>query len=1432
MRKSELNRLFVVVLLLVISSVLNAKQWIDVTDKYIKNPRYDNNNYSFWQGTPLGGYNPFDNAEHYQKNYDTYQRLEGLIPGKYRVSLDAFYRMGGADNDYSLFQSGDYSDSQHAKLYAYSSLEDNEVSIVPVSSAALDYSLGGDVSAVGPATGWWGGRGAPYVPNNMEAAKYWFEEGYYENYVECEVGSDGILTIGIRKYTTVSGDWTCIDNWQLEYYGDVVKTTSIKLESSSLSMCVLEEKALSYTIEPSNATYNTLKWTTSNSRVVSVDDNGNLKALTAGTATITATAIDGSGLKATCRITVTKPVAPNASNIVINEIMSANVDVYRDPSTNYGSWVELYNPSSQGVNLGGLYISDDPNNLKKCKTVADYGVLPANGYAILNLDHHDVWTEKSYRQIPCKLDCDGGTIIISDGTTILAQQDYPEAISRTSYARMVDGQDSWSMTGNPSPGSSNAVAGGFSTEQLSAPVISRDGGLFTGTIDFNVEIPAGAILKYTTDGTAPSLTNGDVSEDGKFVVSSTMCYRFRLFQEGYLPSRVVTRSYIYDNGNEPFPIISIVMNKDDWDGSVNGIFSYSNMGRPGNGQSSNYNANMDWDRPVNFEYITDKNEYVLSQECDIATCGGWSRAWTPHSFKLKATKVYDLENTFGYQFFDEKPFLKHKTLQIRNGGNDNGPRIKDPSIQGIVASSGLKVEHQAWQPVHVYINGESYAVLNMREPNNKHYGYANHGIDTDEMDQFEMSPDSGYVQMEGTEDAYLRWYELSENASDMDVYEDICKLVDIDEYINYMAVELYVGNWDWPQNNVKGYRDVNDGKFRFVLFDLDGAFNTDTPFNTFFGKEYYGFDRLYGYDYSQDISINGTNRYQEIKFVTIFKNMLKNEEFKKKFVDTYCLTAGSVFEPNRVREIVENMASYLATGNYVSPWSTANDVISKFSSRQNTLVSHLQSYMGLTSSKKQNVKLSSDVEGAQLQVNGIEVPTGRFSGYLYGPVTYKASAPAGYQFVGWKSGSTSPTTDVSIINRGSKWSYADSDISSKNWKTSISAFTKSGNAPFGYGKNGIATNTAGNRLAYYFGKEVSLSSAPASTDRFVMNFTIDDGVVVYVNGVEAGRYNMPSGSVGDATPAYSYAVNNPDESSLELSASLFKSGKNYIAVEVHNNSTGSSDIYWDAQLVHTMADKSGEKYMSKEPEMLIESSGTYDLVACFEPIAESELIANGTTPIKINEISAGNTMYVNDYFKKDDWIELYNTTDKPIDVAGMYLTDNEAKPQKYQIPAGVVNTVIEPHGYLIVWASKRNTLTQLHASFKLDNADECKIVLTSEDGTWSDCLTYKAHTGMQSVGLYPDGSNNVYLMDVPTIHGINTVDSYATFLSYYVPGSTDDQDSDDIASVADAQVVSKTYYTVGGMQISEESARRSPGTYIVKHTLSDGRVVTKKVLLR
>ena len=590
------------------------------------------------------------------------------------------------------------------------------------------------------------------------------------------------------------------------------------------------------------------------------------------------------------------------------------------------------------------------------------------------------------------------------------------------------------------------------------------------------------------------------------------------------------------------------------------------------------------------QVFTEDGRPAFNQEAGVEAAGGWSRAWEPHSFNIKANKIYEGVNRLDYQFFPDKPFLRHKTLKVRNGGNDTSNRIKDAAIQQVVATSGLYVETQAYRPVHIFHNGRYIGVENLREPNNKNYGLSHYGLDTDDddMDQWKMSPDSGYVQQVGDREAWDELVSLSENADDALTYEQIKGLLDIEEYCNYLAVEFYIGGSDWPQNNIKAFRERSEGqsnsRFRFVLFDTDGAFaSTTSAFNNFAGKQWYGFDRLRG---SAVRAQYGNNIYAEIQFVTLFLNLLRNEDFCKQFADQFCLVAGSVFEPTRVREVINAMVSHVNPAMQLegrSASGTASSVMSNLSSsRQQKMFGAMRDFVGLSSGDELAVSLASDLEQATLRVNGLCVPTGKFAGKLYAPVTVTASAPAGYRFTGWED------------------------------------------------------------------EEGNIVSSNAS-------FQVEDDV--------------------NLTATFQPQDNDPDD-----------------------------------------------------------------------------------FPVRINEVSAANGIFVNDLFKKNDWIELYNPTDKAVDVAGMYLSDKAGNPKKFQIPAATktVSTVIPAHGHLVVWADKLEPVSQLHASFKLAQ-EGGNVILSPQDGSWYDIFSYGAHDAYHTVGLYPDGGTQLYVMERPTIGAANTL---------------------------------------------------------------------------
>ena len=1035
--------------------------------------------------------------------------------------------------------------------------------------------------------------------------------------------------------------------------------------------------------------------------------------------------------------------------LLINELMASNAGMVMSPAYNFDCWIEVYNPGEQAVDLSGMFLSNDVGNLKKWQMPNNIGTVPAKGFLVLWLGSNDILR----KQAPFKLDCDGSIICLSDRNgNLITSQEYPEALSRTAWARTRDGGDDWGWTANPTPGATNATSV-FASERLAAPVVSVDSRLFTDLLTVKVDIPDGATLMYTTDGSMPTspsaAANGNStslqSKYGEFSVARTTNFVFRLYRDGYLPSVPVSRSYLLADKKFTIPIISIVGDERYFTDPKWGIDVKGTNGIPGNGRDDPVNWNQPWDRPVNFSYISPEGQMLFNQDVNISVSGGWSRMYSPRSMKLKGNKIFDGQNHLDYPFFPQKPHIRSKALLVRNGGNDSFCRFMDCSLTTIIQRSGIDLDLQCTQQVAEYINGKFKGVLNLREPNNDKFVYANYGYDDEEIDMFENK-----TFINGTQTAYRRLCDISANVNEPGVYGEVKTLLDIDEFTNYMAAELFLGNDDWPNNNVKAYRSQDNGRFRFVIFDLDQPFN------------------------AWNHTISSLDTFNDVDMVRLFKNLLQHNEYRKKFIDTFSIMAGSVFEKERAIALVNELADAMRPMLQLdgrNPDNTANMIKSKLATRLDDTMNQLVRYrpMQLSGVKTQSLQFAADTEGATILLNGIKVPYATFNGKMFAPAHLEALAPAGYIFAGWRKSSG---TTVPVFGFNNTWKYYDQgQLSGSSWRTVSfnDASWKSGLSPLGYTMSGVKTTVSygsdsqQKNPTTYFRKTFTLNAEPRTDDVFQLEYQIDDGCVVWVNGKEAGRVNMPSGTVSYTTFSTTYAGDTPITGTLELNPKLFVKGSNVIAMEVHNTSYTSSDLYWDCALSTSVGTSSGETVIS-DPVIDVFGQGAASrlmLTACFTPLGDIGRKAEGMTPVRINEVSADNNIFVNEFFKHNDWVELFNTTDTSIDVNGMYLSDNVEKPKKYQIKKSEgVATIIPAHGYLIIWCDKLEPESQLHASFKLD-ADGGELLLTSADESWNDRLAYVTMKGDETVGRYPDGSNTVVTMNVPTIAKSNIAGSYA-----------------------------------------------------------------------
>lgn len=705
--------------------------------------------------------------------------------------------------------------------------------------------------------------------------------------------------------------------------------------------------------------------------------------------------------------------------LFINEIQVANLDQYIDYSFNYGAWMELYNSTDESVKLEGMVVShtDAEGEVARFKLTRNHGSVPARGYAVLWFDHFTggYYGPDAVKQVNLEMDAEGGLLeLLTADEELVDAVDYPASVARSSYLRVTDGGKDWGWTAHPSPGASNngcVVA----TKRLSPPEVSVSGGVFSAGLDFTVAIPDGATLYYSTDGSVPMPGKGTISLNGHFRANKTTIYRFVLAREGWLNSPVVTRSFIIDNQGYYLPVLSVSSHPDNFFDNTIGIYVRGTNGRTANNSKTPANQNMDWERPVNVEYFVPDAKGVykeaLNQEVRFTIFGGWTRFNSGNdffehrsSFKLKCEKVFEGIKTYDYPVFDSKPYIKLKSMLVRNGGQDQYTRIKDPAIHELVRTSGLYLDCQAWQPAHVFINGHYLGMLNLREESNRQFAFSNYGIDNDEIDQWEDE----FIMKAGDARQLNKWYNaaiaLGRDPTEEN-WQAVCDLLDVDEYCNYMAAEIYSGNLDWLRGGFKNLKGFccrgDDGRIHLVFHDLDGGFG-DT-------------------DMLRQVLTKGTR-----KLPTIFKNMMKYEPFKKQFIDAYCLMGGSVFEPVRSQPVIYKMAELTALA---LSWEDADPKVKAKSlyesladsTRRAELLKTLRDVLGLSGEYRLNIR--SNVKGARILLNGQEIPTGQFDWVLFPPIQLTPVTPAGYVFKSWNTGKGILTSDSlvsvdSLLERG------------------------------------------------------------------------------------------------------------------------------------------------------------------------------------------------------------------------------------------------------------------------------------------------------------------------------------------------------------------------------------------------------------------------------
>lgn len=688
------------------------------------------------------------------------------------------------------------------------------------------------------------------------------------------------------------------------------------------------------------------------------------------------------------------------AQVVINEIMQSNIDCVMDELNEFpDSWVELYNASSEAVDLSkySIGLSDKASEAWQLPKQ----MLAAKGYVL-------VWCDKEGKGLhtPFRLDSGkGGAVYLFNGETVedkvtgIAKQPAPNI----AYGRQTDGADKWGYQQTPTPKQKNC--GKVLKNILPEPVFKDKGRIFENVTlqNYTVEIslpegaPEGTEIRYTTDGSEPSRTSLIYSKPLSF--SKTQVIRAKLFCDGWLSPRSTTASYILHPRKVSLPVVSIVTDKKYFFDDKMGIYvtgSYS---------KEKENFRFDWRRPINFEYFEKANaESELNQLCETRISGNASRSHARKSLALYANKRFG-EKQFKHEFFPgQRPGLtKYKSIVLRNAGNDFDYLYVRDAIAQRSMSKYVDLDWQAYQPAIIYINGEYYGLLNIRERANEDNIFTNY---------------DGLEDIDGVEN----WYDLKEG--DLDnikafqtffndhghTWEEYAKWMDVDEYINLIILNSYYNNVDFFGNNLFMWRPREEGgRWRFVAKDVDYIMGL---YGGSYNYKYFNWI----YDNNFDPNCKWANTADATR---LFRRLMEDKDFNRRFIDRFAVYMGDFLNYNNIWSktwkpmydaIKDEYPSHRALVNVW--WPNYSDELKSaqnwLQNRTNFLYSHLAEYfkLGTPKSLAVNSSLTSEVRNAvNVEMNEVKLSQGMFSGKFFQGrnVTLKASSvDPSKQVTGWK----------------------------------------------------------------------------------------------------------------------------------------------------------------------------------------------------------------------------------------------------------------------------------------------------------------------------------------------------------------------------------------------------------------------------------------------
>ncbi len=236
-----------------------------------------------------------------------------------------------------------------------------------------------------------------------------------------------------------------------------------------------------------------------------------------------------------------------------------------------------------------------------------------------------------------------------------------------------------------------------------------------------------------------------------------------------------------------------------------------------------YQKGKDWERPVNVEFYEPDDNTGINQICGLRTHGNRSRRYPAKGMKIYAREECGIKR-FKHAFFNDTPINSYKRLVLKPFANfEPYSGIQDPFCCKMAVLLGLEAPHS--RPIIVYLNGEYWGIYFLQEKMDDHYLEDHFGVNTALCNI--ISHWKGIVDCGNNINflAMMEWFNQADLSNDS-VYQHAGELIDIDNFIDYNVLQTFIGNWDWPGNNMRCWQEGHS-RWRWIFFDGDATLMSD-----------------------------------------------------------------------------------------------------------------------------------------------------------------------------------------------------------------------------------------------------------------------------------------------------------------------------------------------------------------------------------------------------------------------------------------------------------------------------------------------------------------------------------------------------------------------------------------------------------------------------